>query len=341
MAKKKPYVRPDGLMEKKLTINGKRYVFRGKTEAEIIRKIAAFQEKVEKGHTFEEMANEWWAYKESRLSPNTVGGYRTAMVRAIDRFGEMPIKDITATQVRGWLDSLARRGYARKTVANHLIVAAGVFSWACENHNLSANPAVLVHIPDGLPKEKRKMPLCSEIEIIKQHKDTKDGLLFYFLMYTGLRRGEALALQWKDIDVKSALIHVRRSLYFADSNVGRFKEPKTEAGKRDVIYLDRLQDVLEKYRGADENFVFGGTAPMTHKSFDCLVKRYHKQTGLTVTPHQLRHAFATLCFEAGIPEKTAQGLLGHAQLSTTMDIYAELRAKKLMEAAHALNACEL
>ena len=178
MAKKKPYVRPDGLMEKKLTINGKRHVFRGRTEAEIMKKIAAFQEKAESGHTFEEIAAEWWAYKESRLSPNTVGGYHAAMVRAIDRFGEMPIKDITATQVRGWLDWLARRGYARKTICNHLIVATAIFSWACENHNLSANPAALVHVPDGLPKAKRKMPLCSEIEIIKQHKDTKDGLLF-------------------------------------------------------------------------------------------------------------------------------------------------------------------
>ena len=55
MAKKKPYVRPDGLMEKKLTINGKRHVFRGRTEAEIMKKIAAFQEKAESGHTFEEM----------------------------------------------------------------------------------------------------------------------------------------------------------------------------------------------------------------------------------------------------------------------------------------------
>lgn len=137
MAKKKPYVRPDGLMEKKLTINGKRHVFRGRTEAEIMKKIAAFQEKAESGHTFEEMAAEWWAYKESRLSPNTVGGYHAAMVRAIDRFGEMPIKDITATQVRGWLDWLARRGYARKTICNHLIVAAAIFSWACENHNLT------------------------------------------------------------------------------------------------------------------------------------------------------------------------------------------------------------
>ena len=112
MAKKKPYVRPDGLMEKKLTINGKRYVFRGKTEAEIIRKIAAFQEKVEKGHTFEEMANEWWAYKESRLSPNTVGGYRTAMVRAIDRLEKclsriLPLRRYAAGWIR-WHGAVMR-----------------------------------------------------------------------------------------------------------------------------------------------------------------------------------------------------------------------------------------
>lgn len=66
---------------------------------------------------------------------------------------------------------------------------------------------------------------------------------------------------------------------------------RTEAGKRDVIYLDRLREVLEQYRGADEGFVFGGAAPMTHKAFRCLVERYHKQTGLTVTPHQLRHPY--------------------------------------------------
>ena len=59
-----------------------------------------------------------------------------------------------------------------------------------------------------------------------------------------------------------------------------------------------------------------------------------------MTPHQLRHAYATLLFEAGIPEKTAQSLLGHAQISTTMDVYAELREKKLMEAAQALNAAD-
>lgn len=340
MAKKKIYQRPDGLYEKKVTINGKRVAFRGKTEREIVQKMVAYQQRAESGPGFEEMADEWWEYKESRLSPNTVNGYRVAKRRAVDRFGNTPIKDITTTQVRAWLDWLGNRGYARKTVANHLIVITEIFAWACEHYNLLANPATLVHVPDGLPRAKRTMPTAEEIAIIKENADTPDGLFFYFLLYTGLRRGEALALQWKDIDEEAGIIHVWRSLYYAGKNNGNFKEPKTEAGKRDVIYLDRLRDVLEPHRKADNCFVFGADAPMTYKKLGCLLSRYRSRTGIDVTPHQLRHAFATLCFEADLPEKTAQGLLGHAQLSTTMDIYAELRDRKRMEAAVALNAAD-
>ena len=76
-------------------------------------------------------------------------------------------------------------------------------------------------------------PQCrpaEEIAIIKENADTPDGLFFYFLLYTGLRRGEALALQWKDIDEEAGIIHVWRSLYYAGKNNGNFKEPKTEAG---------------------------------------------------------------------------------------------------------------
>ena len=114
MAKKKIYQRPDGLYEKKVTINGKRVAFRGKTEREIVQKMVAYQQRAESGPSFEEMADEWWEYKESRLSPNTVGGYRVAKRRAVERFGVTPIKDITTTQVRAWLDWLGNRGYARR-----------------------------------------------------------------------------------------------------------------------------------------------------------------------------------------------------------------------------------
>ncbi len=74
------------------------------------------------------MADEWWAYKESRLSPNTVGGYRVAKRRAVERFGVTPIKDITTTQVRAWLDWLGNRDTPeRPKVANHLIVITEIF----------------------------------------------------------------------------------------------------------------------------------------------------------------------------------------------------------------------
>ena len=64
MAKKKIYQRPDGLYEKKVTINGKRVAFRGKTEREIVQKMVAYQQRAESGPGFEEMADEWWEYKE-------------------------------------------------------------------------------------------------------------------------------------------------------------------------------------------------------------------------------------------------------------------------------------
>jgi integrase len=341
MAKKKSmYQRSDGLYEKKVTINGKRVVFRGKTEREIFQKIAAHQEKAERGLTFEDMANEWWEDKEPRLSPNSVGGYNAALRRAIERFGDAPLQEINATQIRSWLNHLGKQGFARKTVSNHLIVITGIFSWACENRNYKENPSTLVHVPDGLTKKRRKMPTSEEIFAIQAAKNNPDGLFFYFLLYTGLRRGEALALQWKDIDADQNVIRVTRSLYYAGHNKGSFKAPKSDAGEREVIYLDRLKGALEPHRSTPESFVFGGDSPLTYKALQCLLKRYCKQTGLNVTPHQLRHAFATLCFEANIPEKTAQGLLGHAQLSTTMDIYAELRDRKRMEAAAALNGTD-
>ena len=337
---KKMYQRPDGLFEKKITINGKRVAFRAHSEREVMQKIAAYKEQEETGVSLEQAAAEWWAYKEPHLSPNTAPNYRLAMGRAVEHFQNQPMKELTPVAVKAYLERLARRGYARRTVNQHFVVLREICAWACENHNVMQNPAALVKLPDKLPQARRKMPSPNQIERIKAMADTKDGLFLNFLMYTGLRLGEALAITWGDIDLPNEKICVFRSLYYAGKNQGELKTPKTEAGKREVIYLKRLQEIMEPHRGAQNAFVFGGDKPMSKRAYYCLLERC-RRAGVDVTPHQLRHAFATLCFEAGIPEKTAQGLLGHAQIGTTMDIYAELREKKLLEAAQALNAADL
>lgn len=340
MARKTMYQRPDGLFEKKITINGKRVAFRAHSEREVMQKIAAYKEREEAGAIFDDVAAEWWTYKEPRLSPNTAPNYRLAMQRAVEQFEGQPVKEITPVAVKSYLERLARRGYARRTVNQHFVVLREICAWACENHNVMQNPAALVKLPDKLPQARRKMPQTGQIERIKAMAETPDGLFLNFLMYTGLRLGEALAIRWGDIDPEREMIHVSRSLYYAGKNQGQIKAPKTEAGQRDVIYLKKLQAVLEPHRGPAGAYVFGGDKPMSKRAYYCLLERCRRE-GLDITPHQLRHAFATLCFEAGIPEKTAQGLLGHAQISTTMDIYAELREKKLLEAAQALNGADL
>lgn len=336
MARKKMYQRPDGLFEKILVIDGKRIAFRARSEREVMQKIAAHREREETGVTFDAAAAAWWKDKEPRLSPNTAPNYRLAMKRAVERFGSTPVKDLTPVAVKAYLEYLARRGYARRTVNQHFVVLREICAFACERYNVMQNAAALVKLPDKLPQAKRKMPTQEEIEAIKRAADTPDGLFLNFLMYSGLRLGEALALTWADVDLEHEALHVRRSLYFAGRNQGELKAPKSDAGQRDVIYLKRLQTLLEPHRGAPGAYVFGGDKPMSKRAYYCLLERC-RRAGLNVTPHQLRHAYATLLFEAGIPEKTAQNLLGHAQLSTTMDVYTELREKKLEEAARALN----
>jgi integrase len=344
MAKRKTmYQRPDGLFEKKISIDGKRIAFRGKTEREVMQKMVAYEAKKTeeaKGPTFKEVALEWWIDKEPRLSPNTVANYRTAYRAAVERFGDRCIKDIGAPEIKNWLTAMGRQGLAKKTVANYLIIVTGVLGWACENLGLSSNPATLVTLPDGLRQEKRAMPEEEELETIKEFRNDPDGMFFYLIMYTGLRRGEVLALQWKDIDADKNIIRVHQSLYWATHNAGQLKAPKTDAGNRVLPYLTRLREVLEPHRADPEHFVFGGEKPMSKHAYNYLLIRYTEKTDLEITPHQLRHAFATLCFEANLPEKTTQGLLGHAQLSTTMDIYTELRNKKLMVDTSILNQAD-
>lgn len=92
------------------------------------------------------------------------------------------------------------------------------------------NPATLVKLPDNLTQTKRRMPTETDIERIRNMTGTPDGIFLNFLLYTGLRLGEALAIRWGDIDPAQEIIEVRQSLYFAGKNQGKLKEPKTEAG---------------------------------------------------------------------------------------------------------------
>ena len=158
------------------------------------------------------------------------------------------------------------------------------------------------------------------------------GIFAYFLLYTGCRRGEALALRYEDIDYENKTILINKSLYW-QGNKAEIKSTKTKAGTRSIILLDALAAKLPKGTG----YVFGGDAPLTNTAFRRRWDKYIKISGVTATCHQLRHLFATILYECGIDEKLAQELLGHSSITVTRNVYTHIRRQHLSAAAQMLN----
>ena len=336
-------LRPDGVWEKQIWIDKKRKKsFSSRDPRTVWAKYDAYmrsqsQQKAQAAQ-FRAVAAEWWADKQQHVSPTNISSYKAAYNRTVAYFGDEDLTAIQPSRVRAYLDKLAGQGLSRSTVSNHLIVVRGVFKWANQQHDIMHDPTQYVTLPAGLPKTKRKMPAQQVIKKIQALKDTPDGLFFYTLLYTGLRRGELLDLTWADVGAQE--ISVTKALRYEDSNVGAIGPTKTELGCRKILYMDKLKAVLEPHRGKPDEYVFGGKAPLRRHQVTELVERMEKRLGERVTPHQLRHAFATLCFEAGLDARTLQGLLGHAQLSTSADIYAEIRQKYITQNAQALNGVD-
>lgn len=333
MAVPKFYVRPDGLHESIIWVNGKRKAFRGKTDREVRAKIKAYREEAEKQKTatFEEVARSWWNEIEPTLAANTHKGYSPAYERAVAEFGKEDVADITAKDIENYIADFSKT-YAKKTVITQRQIIRQIMHKAQREGYIAANPADACPLPKNLPQKKRSSPALDQIKKIKASVNDDFGLFAYLIYYTGCRRGEAVGLRYEDIDWVKKRISIQRSVY----NVGTtpmIKAPKTEAGVRYVPLLDALADVLPK---KPHGFIFsgdGGKSPLPDFKVSRMYEAYQKRTGVTVTPHQIRHGYATALYEAGIDFKMAQQFLGHAQLSTTMDIYTDILETKIEAAA--------
>lgn len=338
--KAKLYQRPDGLFEKIISVNGKRIAFRAKTEKEVYRKILEYQETADRlaqaGRPFAQVAQEWRDEAWDKLAYNTLKSYKPAFQRAVEEFGDTGIRTITPKRIDEFIRSFASQGYAKKTVTTQLLILGLIMRYATVNGDTDTNPAASVRIPSGLAKRKVTIPSDEDLQIVRDCCHAPFGLFAYFLLYTGCRRGEALALQYRDVDFDRKLITIQKSVYY-DNNKPHLKLPKTKAGIREIVLLDRLADKLPG--GRPEDYLFPGPAGglMTQSQFDAMWAEYLRHTGLQIHPHQLRHAYATALHEAGISVKDAQTLLGHADVGTTQNIYTHITEQHKREISLTLN----
>lgn len=336
-------LRSDGRYQVKYTDETGKHTLYDKDPEQLFLKLQQAKTRAPDVPTFREIAEQWERQHREEIGTGTWKNYVPHYTEILRRHGSKPIEEVTALDVVNHLTAAKSQGYSR-TVANSIrSLYRMIFDYAVANNYAKYNPVVSVKLPKGLKQGKRTAPTDEQIKIICKNIDAPFGLFPFFLLCTGLRKSEALALTWDDVDLKNKEISVTKSLDYTVGAKPQIKPPKTDAGIRTVPIVDILQPHLLQARSAStSDYLFPappsnrggkGGGLMTLRGYEGMWERYCVATGLVdsdgkpaIGAHNLRHGTATLMVENDIDPHTAQNILGHSRVEVTMGIYAELRA---------------
>ena len=327
---------------------GKRHAVYDRDPEQLHRKIVEKEAQTKAGRpeiTFREVAGSWEGQHREEIENRTWKNYKPHYEQLLDEYGDLPFGEVEAADIAADLARAKARGLSASVVNARRSIWRGIFDHAVIQGVAKYNPVSSVKLPKGLHRGKRSAPTEEQMKIILGGLHAPFGLFPFLLLCTGLRKSEALALSWSDVDLEENVIHITKSLDYTNGSSPRYKAPKTDAGTRDVPIIGILHDALQAARKhADSTLLFPappsnrggkGGGLMPDRAYDGAWERYCKAVGLldpedkpVITAHNLRHGTATLFFELGVDELTAQRILGHSRIEITREIYTDLRAKQ-------------
>jgi integrase len=276
---------------------------------------------VRTGATFADAAEEWLRFiqEDRERKPSTVHDYRSALdAHLLPAFGEMPVEAITPELVENWRRSLA--GLSNRTKNKLLVLLHGIFRRAQMVYRLPTNPLTLI--------EKHPQRSSGDIEVfspeevwalVRAAASEQDAAIYLTAAFTGLRKGELLALRWRDVDFAGSAIRVRAS--YASGHLTTPKSGKVRAVPMAPDVASALAQLgSREYWIGDDDLVFTG-ASGSYLDGSALSRRYKaalKQAGLRpLRFHDLRHTFGTrMIAKADI--RRVQEWMGHSNIQTTM-----------------------
>ncbi|MBQ6846799.1 MAG: tyrosine-type recombinase/integrase [Oscillospiraceae bacterium] len=335
--------RPDGRWQKRITLpSGKSKLLysSAKTEKAAIQdfnsQMLNLRRESEDSLLFEAVA-ERWMDSNRKIQSNTAKGYKPCYDAAVAYFSGWKISEIKPAHVLAYLDDLEEKGYSKKTVKNRLSVLRLIFRHAKINQDIEYSPCSDVSLPKNLSSTKRQSASKEDEQKICASTDSLIGILAYTYLTTGCRRGEALALTPQDIDIENKTLSINKTVEWINSAPRIKPSPKTEAGIRTIPITDKLIALLSPFMTQEYIFLNEKGKLFGDSHITKMWNRYKKQIGISCTPHELRHSYATILFDAGIDVKTAQVWLGHADINTTLNIYTHLSDRKREESARKLS----
>ena len=366
-------------------LNGKAMIHRKtvhgtKKDAEV--ELAKFVTEVQNGLVidgkslkFSEFTEIWKRdYGSKELAPSTYKRYcRMLETRLLPYFGHFYINKIKPTDIMKFYDLLekdtqlvrkkgnngskTKKPLSGKTILEHHRLLRAMLHKAVYWQLIVANPAERVQPPKARkPKrksyddEQTKM-LLENLELLPS-EDTKYKVAIILTVFTGVRLGELMGLEWTDVDFKNGIISINRSSQYL-SDMGVFtKVPKTESSIREIAIPEFIIFLLEEYKlwyeeqksiygelwtNSDRLFVQADGKPMHPSTISKWFVKYVGQIGLPVINfHGLRHTNASLLVAQNVDIAVVSARLGHAQISTTLDFYVHPLLSHNRKAGYAL-----
>lgn len=272
---------------------------------------------------------------EKGLSENTVNAYRRDLSGFLDFCsdkGIMGVEYITRNHLNSYIMKLRQNNLNPRSVVRKIASLRGFFKWLCANEYMNINPASAIEQPK-LPKKLPKVMTLQEIkDIFHSNLDTEQNLIVELLYDCGLRVSELVNLKIDDINLKSK--HIQCIGKGSKERLIPFGNKAKESINK---YLKERETLIIKYNLSTKRlFVTKSGRLLNRQDVYNLIRKLGDKIHKHISPHTLRHTFATHLLENGADLRVVQELLGHSDVSTTQ-LYTHITKKRLKEVYFAIN----
>lgn len=316
----------------------------GKTLKEVDKNYRDLMSLIDKGAVLEsqntkvyEFLQMWYEVKKvGKITTNTILAYERKMklIKNTD-ISEMRVKDVKYYHVKTLIDKLEVENgvsIAKET----LVVLKSMFNYAMSQDIIIKNPCndITVKYKPKIRRPLNETETVTITNIDKYKLDEKSKIFTLILRYTGMRRGEVLALAVNDIDRKTLMIHINKTLIDNNARPIIQHRTKTSAGMRSIpLFVPLIKPLFSYIDKLDSEYLFLNKNGNLYSSYS-VTKMFTKikkrlKLGDDLTIHCFRHNFISECYKAKIDIKKTQSWVGHSDIKTTLSIYTHLEESEI------------
>ncbi|EEV33334.1 integrase [Enterococcus gallinarum EG2] len=299
-------------------------------------------------HTYEQIYNLWYEeYKTTVKASTLLKTERVFKNHILPAFGNKPIQDIKPMDAQNQMNIWHKKLVRASMVMNY---AGLIFDYAIRMQLINMNPTKVIKKPvrKESVREDKDMNFYDKDELkkfmaaLENNNNFRAFVYFRLLAFTGMRKGESLALKWSDIDLEKQTLYINKAV--SRSATGLYiQTPKTPSSIRRISIDDKTVSILQEYKKeSPDGLVFqsedgGILSPAKPRKWYLTAMKNLPDDFKQISIHGFRHTHASLLFEAGASIKDVQSRLGHSDIQTTMDVYTHVSKTAKEQLANRFN----